>query len=96
MKSNYDKEILSMIYALIKWRQYLLGRKFSIRIDLKNLQFLLQQKTLSIKQNKWMEKMSTFYMETLNKRGKDNVVVVALSRRDEVITSCTTLVVVPD
>ena len=33
LKSTYHKEMLAIIHALTKWRQYLLGRKILIRID---------------------------------------------------------------
>ena len=46
LKSTYNKEMLAIMHALAKWRQYLLGSKFSIRTDHNNLQYLLQQKTL--------------------------------------------------
>jgi hypothetical protein len=44
---------------------------------------LLQQKTLSTEQQKWIEKIAMFYMEILHKRGKYNIVVDALSLKDE-------------
>jgi hypothetical protein len=44
---------------------------------------LLQQKTLSTQQQKWIEKIATFDMEIIHKRGKDNIVVDALSQKDE-------------
>jgi hypothetical protein len=38
---------------------------------------------LTTEQQKWIEKIATFDMEILHKRGKDNIVVDALSRKDE-------------
>jgi hypothetical protein len=96
LKSTYDKEMLAIIHVLAKWRQYLLGSKFSIRMDHNSLQYLLQQKTLSTEQQKWMEKLSTFDMEILHKKGKDNVIVDALSRKDDDVTTYATTVVIPD
>ena len=52
LRSTYDKEMLAIIHALAKWRQYLLGIKILICIDHGNLQYLLQQKTLSTEQQK--------------------------------------------
>ena len=51
------------------------------------LQYLLQQKTLSTEQQKWIEKIVSFDMEIIHKKVKENVVVDALSRKDEDITS---------
>jgi len=33
LKSTYDREIITIIHALAKWQQYLLGNNFLIRID---------------------------------------------------------------
>ena len=71
--------MLAIMHALAKWRQYLLGSKFSIRTDHNSLQYLPRQKTLFTEQQKWMEKLSTFDMEIIHKKGKDNVAADALS-----------------
>jgi hypothetical protein len=51
---------------------------------------------LSTEQQKWMEKLSTFDMEIIHKKGKDNVVVDALSRKDEEVRAYATTIVIPD
>ena len=56
LKSMYDKEMLAIIHALTKWRQYLLVSKILIRIGHNSLQYLLQQQKLSTEQQKWIEK----------------------------------------
>jgi hypothetical protein len=81
LKSTYNKEMLAIMHALAKWKQYLLGNKFSIRTDHNSIQYLLRQKTLSTEQQKWMEKLSTFDMEIIHKKGKDNVVADAITKR---------------
>lgn len=37
--STYEKEMLSILLAIQKWRQYLLGRRFIIRTDQRSLKF---------------------------------------------------------
>lgn len=73
-----------------------MGGKFLIQIDRNSLQHLLQQKTLSIEQQKWIEKISTFEKDILHKKGKNNVVVDALSRKDKEPSLLVVLVVVPE
>ena len=58
-----------------------------------SFQYLLQQKTLSTEQHKWIEEIATFDMEILHKRGKDNLVADALSRKDEVQTYAISIVI---
>ena len=96
MKSTYDKEMLAIMHALEKWRQYLLGSKMMICTNHNSLQYLLQQKTLCIKQQKWIEKIVSFDMEIIHKKGKDNVVADALSKKDEEMNSYSVIVVIPE
>ena len=40
----YDKEMLAIMHALAKFRQYLVGNRFWVRTDHNNLQFFIEQK----------------------------------------------------
>ena len=42
----YDKEMLAIMHALAKFRQYLVGNRFRVRTDYSNLGFFLEQKKL--------------------------------------------------
>lgn len=42
--SIYEKEFIAVLMAVNKWRHYLEGGKFIIRIDHESLKFLVQQK----------------------------------------------------
>jgi hypothetical protein len=44
LQSTYNKEMISIMHALTKWKKYLLGRKFLICTNHNSLQYLLQQK----------------------------------------------------
>ena len=44
--SIYDKEILAIMHALAKFRQYLVGNRFKVKIDHNNLRFLMEKKEL--------------------------------------------------
>eukprot|EP01018_Ginkgo_biloba_P024747 Gb_03970 [translate_table: standard] len=81
--STYDKEMLAIIHAITKWRQYLLGRKFIVQTDHVSLKYLMQQETLTNEQQKWVDKLQAFDFEIRYKKGRENVVADALSRRDE-------------
>ena len=60
-----------------------------------SLQHLLQQKTLTTEQQKWIENISAFDMEILHNKGKVNVVVETLSGKDEEVKVYVVLMVIP-
>jgi hypothetical protein len=43
----YDKEMLAIMHALTKFRQYLVGSRFVVNTDLNSLKYFLNQKYLS-------------------------------------------------
>lgn len=81
--STYEKEILAMVLAVNKWREYLLGRPFTIKIDQEAINFLLSQKITTLMQQKWLTKLLSFDYKIMYKRGRDNVVADPLSRIHE-------------
>ena len=76
-----DKEMLAIIHALIKFRHYLVGNKFVVKIDHNNLRYFLTQKDLNERKQKWVSKIQAFDFDIEYVKGKNNVVVDALSRR---------------
>eukprot|EP00253_Pinus_taeda_P027546 PITA_27546 len=55
--SIYNKEMLAIMHALVKYRQYLVGNRFRVRIDHNSLKFFLEQKQLQERQQKWISKI---------------------------------------
>ena len=53
----YEKEFLAVLVVVDKWRQYLEGGKFIIKIDHERLKFLLQQRLQTQLQSKGMAKL---------------------------------------
>ena len=53
----YDKEMLAIMHALAKFRQYLLGNTFRVRTDHNSLRLFLEQKQLQERQQKWISKI---------------------------------------
>ena len=53
----YDKEMLSIMHALIKFIQYLVGNKFMVKTDPNSLRYLLTQKDINESKKKWVIKV---------------------------------------
>jgi len=79
--SIYDKEMLAIMHALAKFRQYLVEGKFVVKSDHNSLKHFLSQKDLNDRQQKWVNKLQAYGFDIVFVKGKKNVVVDALSRR---------------
>ena len=82
----YDKEMLAIMHALAKFRQYLVGNKFRVRTDNNNLRFFLEQKQLQERQQKWVSKIQAYDFDIEYVKGKNNVVSDAIFRRPTVLS----------
>ena len=79
--SIYDKEMLSIMHALAKFWQYLVGEKFIVKTDHNILRHLLTQKELNERQQKWVRKVQSCDFDIAYRKGNMNVVADALSRK---------------
>jgi hypothetical protein len=60
-----------------------LGKCFQIKTDHQSLKYFLEQCPSSLEQQKWVTKLFGYDYEIIYKKGKNNVVVDALSRKYE-------------
>lgn len=79
--STYEKEALAIIEALKKWRHYLVGHQLIIKTDHQSLKFMTDQKVTGKIQQKLMLKLLEFDFQIEYKKGKENIVADALSRK---------------
>jgi hypothetical protein len=79
-QSIYEKEMLAILHAVDLWHPYLLGQRFQIKTDHQSLKYFLEQRISSPEQQKWVTKLFGYDYEIVYKKGKENVVVDALSR----------------
>jgi len=77
---TYDLELKMIIHALKMWRHYLLGRRFVLMSDHIRLRYLFDQSNLNVRQARWLATISEFDFEIRYIKGKENMVVDALSR----------------
>jgi hypothetical protein len=82
-KSIYEKEMLAIMHSIDMWHPYLLGQRFQIKTNHQSLKYFLEQRISSPKQQKWVTKLFGYDYEIIYKKGKDNVVADALSRKYE-------------
>ena len=69
-KAIYEKEMLAILYALKKWRPYLMGRHFKVKVDHDSLKPFLEQRKSSEEQKKWVIKMLGYDFEIIYKLQK--------------------------
>ena len=82
-KSIYEKKMLSILHVIDPFFPYLLGQCFQIKIDHQSLKYFMEQRISSPEQQKWVTKLFGYDYEIIYKKGKDNVVVDALSHKYE-------------
>lgn len=79
--STYEKECLALIMAVTKWKPYLQHSEFSIPTDQKSLIYLGEQKIHEGLQQKAFIKLLGMQYKLVYKKGLENKVVDALSRK---------------
>ncbi|KAF8090857.1 hypothetical protein N665_0463s0016 [Sinapis alba] len=84
---TYDKELYALVRSLETWQHYLLSIEFVIYTDHETLKHLRGQTTLKRRHTRWLEFVETFPYVIKYKKGKENVVADALSRRYTLIST---------
>ena len=82
-EKNYtvtEREALGMIYALNKFRHYLLGNKVVFHVDHQALLYLLKKPTLHGRLARWMLLLQEFDFLIIHTPGKEHAIADFLSR----------------
>ena len=74
-------ELVTIVFALKIWRQYLYGEEFEVYSDYKSLKYIFTQRDLNMRQRRWMEFLKDYDFTLHYHLGKANVVADALSRK---------------
>ncbi|GKC74984.1 putative reverse transcriptase domain-containing protein [Tanacetum coccineum] len=82
--TTHDLELRAVVFALKMWRHYFFGTKCVVFTDHKSLQHILDQKELNMRQRRRLELLSDYDCEIRYHPGKANVVVDALSQKEQI------------
>ncbi|KAJ9551053.1 hypothetical protein OSB04_015098 [Centaurea solstitialis] len=78
--STTEKELLAVVFALEKFRQYLLGTKVVVFTDHAALRYLMTKKDAKPRLIRWILLLQEFDLEIRDKSGAQNLVADHLSR----------------
>ncbi|CAN6579222.1 unnamed protein product [Malus baccata var. baccata] len=78
--SDYAVGAVLVVFALEKFRSYLIGAKVIVYFDHYALKYLLSKKEAKPRLNQWVILLQEFDLEILDKKGRENVVADHLSR----------------
>lgn len=79
--STYEKELYALVRTLETWQHYLWPKEFVIHSDHESLKHIRSQSKLNRRHAKWVEFIESFPYVIKHKKGKENVIADALSRR---------------
>jgi len=86
--STYEKEYMAILLAVEQWRAYLQHAEFLIYTDQKSLVHLNEQRLHTVWQQKVFTKLLGMQYKIVYKKGQDNRVADALSRRPHSSETC--------
>ena len=93
--STYVRELFAITSAVKKWRQYLLGRPFTIITDHRSLKELLTQVIQTPEQHTYLARLLGYDYVIHYRSGSHNQAADALSRRPDPSASLTLILSVP-
>ena len=79
--SAHDLELLGIVDTQRTWRCYLHGQKFIVHTEHRQLRYLEAQEFFTLRQVRWLERISKFAFDIVPIQGKSNTVADGRSRQ---------------
>ncbi|GJT15560.1 putative reverse transcriptase domain-containing protein [Tanacetum coccineum] len=79
---GYEAVLMQREKVIALWRHYLYGMKCVVFTDHKSLQYILNQKELNLRQQRWIKLLSDYDYEIQYHPGKANVMANSLSQKE--------------
>src|SRR3954468_17557057 len=87
-QKNYattEKELLAVVFACDKFRQYIVDSKVIIHIDHAAIKYLMQKKDAKPRLIRWVLLLQKFDLQIVDRKGEDNPVADNLSRMEDIL-----------
>lgn len=84
--SVYDKEMMTVVFAVQSWRPYVIGHRFKIVTDHCTLKYFLEQQLNTPTQHRWLIKLLGYNFKIEHPLESLNSALDALSHRHELLT----------
>jgi hypothetical protein len=78
---THDLELATVVHALKIWRHYLMGKRYELYMDHKNLKYIFMQSDMNLRQRRWLELIKDYDLGINYHPEKANVVADTLSWR---------------
>lgn len=71
-RSVYKRELIAVVFAVQRWKPYLLRKIYTVKTDQKLLKFLLEQRVIQPQYQKWIAKLFGYSFEVVYNPGWEN------------------------